>query len=202
MKKLIAVMIIVVTVFMVGCQGEVIPELQIEGYEKVLSNAHMAVITSNIDDIGMLSKHTRLIAKTLEKGNYTVRFIFHNLDEEKTYELEPISFPIIFLNDREYIELISANLKVAILQQVGDAHGNIVGSIVNWKRERFLKGPTEYFVASLYSDEWSYGSKCPISLWESVDNGPTYSSLDGNLRTIEVKGGEKIRDLEKILDKK
>lgn len=202
MKKNLVICLIILTTLLAGCKaGNVIPELQEENYEKVLSEAYLDLANSNIEDAKMFSEQTRLIARTLEKGNYTVRFIFQNDDNGTTYELDPISFAVVLLNDDEYVKLISANLTLAILQQVGDTHGKIIGSILNWKRERFWTGLTEYFVGSLNTGAWSYGSKFPMYLNDGVD-GIRYYSLSGTPVEINPEGGAKIKDLEKILDKK
>ena len=203
MKKGFILCFIIVTTLMAGCKaGNVIPELQVENYEKVLSEAYLGLANSNIEDAKMFSEQTRLVSRTLEKGDYTVRFIFQDSERGITYELEPISFQMILANDNEYVKLISAKLTIAILQQVGDAHGRIIGSILNWKKDKFWTGLTEYFVGSLNTEEWAYGSKYPMYLNDGVD-GIKFSSLGGNKPVkIESGGSETIKDLEKILDKK
>lgn len=224
MKKfkfaIIMCFVIINVLFCAGCaENDNFPKANDSAYQQTLDEASLRLLNSGITDPATFSKETGLVAYTINKRvNFLVSFLYEESETGKVYTLRNVEGFAQYINDNEYRQLYNAQLTEAVLDQIekeklGD--GNIVGVILSWERDKgFFGEPIECAVCDFDGDgTWDYigenlyflVSSEPHTEIHRVVNEDTTVGLSNLwhkeeiVELTELKGDEKLKDLEKLL---
>lgn len=222
MKKyaIIICFVIFSVLFCAGCaENDNFPKTNESAYQQTLDEASLRLLNSGITDPATFSKETRLVADTINKRvGFLVSFLYEESETGKVYALQSMEGFAQYINDNEYRQLYSAQLTKGVLDQIEEeklGDGNIVGVILSWERNRgFFGEPIECAVCDFDGDgTWDYigenlyflVSSEPHTEIHRVVNEDTTVGLSNLwhkeeiVELTELKGDEKLKDLEKLL---
>lgn len=217
MKKIFGFMVLIIVV-LVGCGDNNFPKAEYGNYNRVRSAAETALLNSRITKPGEFSKLTAEIAYTVERDRvYQVEFLYEE-ESGRVVTNSDIQWYQNYINEKEYRELLRANLTTAFLEMLDSYNldsGRVVGVIMYWnKRDLWGNVAMQYALCDLDGDGvWDYLTSDEDILMASfgetsderypkqeVNEYTTISfTSDGNIVELQnLSGTETVKNFEQI----
>ncbi len=161
MKRIFEFIMVLIIVVLVGCGDNNFPKAEYGNYNRVRSAAETALLNSRITEPGEFSKLTAEIAYTVERDRvYQVEFLYEE-ESGRVVANSDIQWYQNYINEKEYRELLRANLTTAFLKMLDSYNldsGRVIGVIMYWNKRDFWGNVVkEYALCDLDGDGiWDY----------------------------------------------
>lgn len=217
MKKIFGLMMVLIVV-LVGCGDNNFPKAEYGKYNRVRSAAETALLNSRITEPGEFSKLTAEIAYTVERDRvYQVEFLYEE-ESGRVVANSDIQWCQDYMNEKEYRELLKANLTTAFLEMLDCYNldsGRVIGVILYWnKRDFWGNVAMQYALCDFDGDAtWDYlasdrdfitayfGETSNSRYPKRVVNADTTISFISDSKVVELQnlsGSETVKFFEKI----